>query len=369
MSFTVLLLLMGKGVLKKIFISYAREDRETARKLYKVLKKAGLEPWMDKANLVAGQNWKYEISQAIKKSDYLIALLSSESVSKRGFVQKEFNHALEVLGEIPPGEIYIIPVRLDDCDVPYEKLHDIHWADLFPDYNEGLREVLRAFGINAKIREPVKKTKQAEPQKPVTDDSTDSVAVKETKQAETPKAKSPETAKPEVKPEAESVPGEVYMLRSEPKTLSEDDVKAMLAKHNFFASNWNKSGSFRNDFKDNGDTITDSVTGLMWEKSGSSNYMLFKDAQGYIQGLNQKKFAGFDDWRLPTLEELASLLESEEVDDLFIDPLFDRKQWGCWTSDKYASGVAWRVLFHLGVVGWRYFSYGFYVCAVRSRTI
>ncbi len=62
---------------KKVFISYAREDRETAWKLYNVLRKAGLALWMDKANLVAGQNWKYEISQAIKKSDYLIALLSS----------------------------------------------------------------------------------------------------------------------------------------------------------------------------------------------------------------------------------------------------------------------------------------------------
>ncbi len=48
--------------------------------------------------------------------------------------QKEFNHAL---GEIPPDKIYIIPVRLDDCEIPYEKLHDL-WADLFPRIKTGL---------------------------------------------------------------------------------------------------------------------------------------------------------------------------------------------------------------------------------------
>ncbi len=50
---------------KKVFISYAREDIETAGKLYYDLRKAGLEPWMDKIDLLPGQIWKTEVEKAI----------------------------------------------------------------------------------------------------------------------------------------------------------------------------------------------------------------------------------------------------------------------------------------------------------------
>ncbi len=73
---------------------------------------------------------------------------------------------------------------------------------------------------------------------------------------------------------------DIYRLRSKPQVLSEDDVRDMIRKHNFYSrvsfimgKKWqNKSGSFRNDFTDNiNGTVTDSVTGLMWQKSGSDN--------------------------------------------------------------------------------------------------
>ena len=65
--------------MKKVFISYAREDIEVARKLYHDLKDAGVVPWMDKVDLLIGQDWKFEIKQAIKDSSYFLALLSSNS--------------------------------------------------------------------------------------------------------------------------------------------------------------------------------------------------------------------------------------------------------------------------------------------------
>ncbi|MCP4105654.1 MAG: DUF1566 domain-containing protein [Desulfobacteraceae bacterium] len=172
--------------------------------------------------------------------------------------------------------------------------------------------------------------------------------------------------KSEVKPEADSVSGDVYKLRSESKTLSEYDAEAMVKKHNFYDRGWNKSGSFKNDFKDNRDgTITDRVTGLVWEKAGSSNTMSLSYAQSYIQSLNQKKFAGYSDWRLPTLEEIASLLESG----LFIDHLFDGKQWWCWTADKRAYSGAWGVDFYRRIVSWDDVNRSNYVRAVRSWTV
>ncbi|MCP4345924.1 MAG: DUF1566 domain-containing protein [Desulfobacterales bacterium] len=170
--------------------------------------------------------------------------------------------------------------------------------------------------------------------------------------------------------DAQGISEPEYRLRSKSGTLTTDDVKAMLKKYSFYDRRWNKSGDFTNNFKDNGDgTVTDSVTGLMWQKSGSDSYMKYDKAQAYIDGLNRDKFAGYNDWRLPTLEELASLLENKEVDDLFIDPLFDRKQRWCWTADKKASGGAWLVYFYFGSVNRLYLVNSYYVRAVRSRTI
>lgn len=133
-------------VKSKVFISYAKEDGKVAKRLYDDLKEAGVQPWMDKVDLIPGQNWKVMLNQAIQGSDFFIALLSAKSVVKRGYVQKEFNYALEVLERIPPHEIFVIPVRLDSCKIPYEKLRDIHWVDLFDDYDEGLKAILRALG-------------------------------------------------------------------------------------------------------------------------------------------------------------------------------------------------------------------------------
>ncbi len=344
----------------KVFISYAREDYSTARKLCDDLREAGADTWLDDDELIPGQDWKAEITKAIKQSGHFIALISTKSVVKRGFVQTELKKALEVLSNIPGKDIFIIPARIDDCGIP-DELEHLHCADLFPDYEKGFSKILRAIP-GRKQAEPSEPQKPAEVKEPV-------------KEAETPKAKPSETAKPEVKPEAVKASGDVYKLRSEPETLSEDDVSALIKKHNFHCKkyNWtekwyNESGDFKNDFKDNGDgTITDSVTGLVWEKAGS-HHMPFNKAQGYIDGLNKKKFAGFDDWRLPTLEKLASLLENKKVDDFFIDPLFDRKQRWCWTSDK-ASGGAWNVYFLSGNVNWSNLVSSSYVRGVRSQTI
>jgi hypothetical protein len=90
-----------------VFISYAREDYVAAGRLYEDLKRAGLTPWLDKESLIAGQNWKIAIKNAIKKSRYFIPIFSSNSVAKRGYVQKEFKYALEVLDEFPESEIFV----------------------------------------------------------------------------------------------------------------------------------------------------------------------------------------------------------------------------------------------------------------------
>jgi len=127
-----------------------------------------------------------------------------------------------------------------------------------------------------------------------------------------------------------------FQLRSEPCELSDEDVEAMVKRYNFYNRGKNESGEFKNDFKDIGDgTVTDRATGLMWQQSGTEKHRPYNSryptytAKAYIDELNQKLFAGYNDWRLPTLEELASLLENnKEKKNYYINSLFDMKQWG-----------------------------------------
>ena len=124
-------------------------------------------------------------------------------------------------------------------------------------------------------------------------------------------------------------------LRSEPKLLIEMYIRKSLKEHNFYDRDLNKHGSFSNNFVDNdGGTIPDRRTGLMWEKGGSPTPRSLKRARSYVRRLNKDRFAGYSDWRLPTIDELASLIEKKDMGGLHLDPLFDRKQTHCWSADN-----------------------------------
>jgi hypothetical protein len=328
----------------KVFISYAREDWEIAEKVRSDLKRAGIDAWIDRKELKPGQRWKAEISRAIRNSSYFIALLSSHSVSKKGFFQTELKKALDILDEMPEHDIYFIPVRIDNCEPNHEKLEDIHWADLFPSYEEGLSQILSV----------------------LVPDSSETIQPQNI--PEKPAEPAPIISNPKVeKNAAPQPPKPKYQLRSKPMTVSyEEALKAFKLKVS--DGLWKPLEYIQNDFKDNGDgTVSDYATGLMWQKSGFDNYMSYKDTEAYVDELNSRKFAGYSDWRLPTVDELKSLLTPKEMNgDLFIDPIFDKTQRWCWTSDKRASGGVWLVDFYDGDVYW-YDDDRYYVRAVRSR--
>lgn len=140
----------------KIFISYAREDFELAQKLFNDLKPEGYYPWLDSKSLLPGEKWQPAIELAIKESSFFLALMSNNSVNKRGFVQKEFRKAIAVLEEFPDKDIYIIPVRINECRPSHAMLNDLNWVDLFPSYDEGLKRILKTLGTHAALRSPNK---------------------------------------------------------------------------------------------------------------------------------------------------------------------------------------------------------------------
>ena len=127
---------------KTVFISYAHEDIESARKLYESFKRKGIIPWFDEKSLLAGERWNHTISNAIKNCRYFIAILSQESINKRGYVQKELKKALDVLDEFPDHKIFLIPVRIEECEPTSIKLHELNWVDMFPDWNDGFQRIM-----------------------------------------------------------------------------------------------------------------------------------------------------------------------------------------------------------------------------------
>ncbi|MCP4507873.1 MAG: DUF1566 domain-containing protein [Fuerstiella sp.] len=140
-------------------------------------------------------------------------------------------------------------------------------------------------------------------------------------------------------------------LRSNSQIVSEDEVKQIFG----LRDNLRPQQYIRNDFEDQGDVVVDRATGLMWQKAGSG-VMFYNDAPTYIDTLNREQFAGYDDWRLPTIPELMSLLEPEKSSNgLCIDPIFKTHEYEwCWSADRLSEGgsssPAWLVYFSNGYV-------------------
>ncbi len=130
----------------KVFLCHSSGDKKAVRDLYAKLSSDGLDPWLDEKNLLPGQDWKYEISKAVRKTDAVVVCVSKSSVSKEGFLQKEIRKALDVAEEKPEGTIFIIPARIEECEIP-DRLARWHWVNLFEEH--GYENLIRALQARA----------------------------------------------------------------------------------------------------------------------------------------------------------------------------------------------------------------------------
>jgi hypothetical protein len=115
-----------------VFLCHSSGDKERVRTLCRQLKADGIKCWFDEEDLLPGQDWEYEISRAIRRSKFVLACLSKTSITRSGYVQRELKIALDVADEQPEGVAFIIPVRLEECEIP-ERLRRWQWVDLFKD--------------------------------------------------------------------------------------------------------------------------------------------------------------------------------------------------------------------------------------------
>jgi hypothetical protein len=120
----------------RVFLCHASGDKPVVRDLYRKLSQSGYTPWLDDEDRLPGQEWEREIPKAVSASDVVLVCLSYASASKQGFVQKEIRLALDASDRQLEGTIFVIPVRLEPCEVP-ERLSRWHWVNLFEESGYG----------------------------------------------------------------------------------------------------------------------------------------------------------------------------------------------------------------------------------------
>ncbi len=135
--------------MKKVFINYSWEhDSAPAQAIYdelSAIKK--FKVWKDKEKLLGGIEWRRTLRDTIREADYFICILSKKSINARKGVRfAEIRVALEVLQEFSPGEIFLIPTRVENCKPKFSELEALNYVDLFPEMTDGIKKLLKALG-------------------------------------------------------------------------------------------------------------------------------------------------------------------------------------------------------------------------------
>ena len=114
----------------KAFLCHSKKDKEAVRKLYAKLKRDNVKVWFDEKDLLPGQDWSLLISLAVQGSDVILVCLSRAAINNKGYIHKEIQVALDIAQLQPEESIFIIPVRLESCEIP-QRLQKYQWSNLF----------------------------------------------------------------------------------------------------------------------------------------------------------------------------------------------------------------------------------------------
>lgn len=311
-----------------IFVSYARKDAERVAELCSRLGRAGLQPWLDTEEIKPGEDWERKIMNAINAAPLFLAVLSSNSVDRRGMLQVEIKEALKTWYRKLPDDIYLIPLRLEPCEVP-EALAKFQWVDMFA--RDGFERLVHAIRIQLDRLGVI-------------------VSIR---------------------------------LRSHPLELEPDQVLAFLRKYDFYDANANWFGRGIKHVFETIDTesqtlILDHTTQLVWQTSVEQIGVKYSEAADAVKTLKAVGLAGMSQWRLPTLEESMSLVSPLKMRNVHVDPVFG---WGTnqmfgkyhtiWTADRCPGGdehvAVYTVDFNEGCYGRHLVQSGLNAVGVCSR--
>jgi formylglycine-generating enzyme required for sulfatase activity len=162
----------------RVFLCHASQDKPIVRELHQRLKAEGwIDPWLDEEELYPGQDWNLEIEKAVEVADVIFVCLSNNSITKEGYVQRELRIVLDYADYKPEGTLYLIPIRLEECDPP-RRLRAWQYADYFAGQRERAFERLlvslrrRADSLNLKFEVPAPKIETKPESKPVEEKKT-----------------------------------------------------------------------------------------------------------------------------------------------------------------------------------------------------
>lgn len=295
----------------QIFISYPHNVRNEARHLGEFLKDVGFmvsyekeifgERWEDQeAMRISISNVDFVLLCMVKNSfmNFIYDLHVKKPFKRREFFKGEKQHALKICHAKSPESIFLIVCRLEKCGIPF-KFEKTPFVDMFEsDGHERLVELLK-MGMEQK--------------------------------------------------------GCIFAphIRSESRNdLSIFDAMRLIRIKGFFNKEWNDGiEGFDNkcefEVRQGEKIFVEKVTGRIWQRYTSNKFMEVNGATEHIKHLNNVKFAGYEDWRLPTLDEALTLMKKQTEKDFYIHPgVHDRQNW-ILTADN-DDGAFWIVNHNIG---------------------
>lgn len=321
---------MAAGIVRaKIFLSYPPRNAQAAQEIYEFLDDVGFEVSFAKEDFLDEQKGENNLKAAIRNAHFFLACISRKSVlnSLRNIFSKEIRQrtelfkneialAMGIAGDKSVVDFYLIVCRLDDSRLPLS-VSEYPWGNLYE--SDGWEKLVEH------IKSDMKQL---------------------------------------------GIPF-VPRIRSKPRTtLSPFEAARLIRIKGFFHKEWNDKvngiGTNCKFYLSEGEKIfIEQNTGLMWPRYVSNRFMEVKEAKEHIKHLNATEFAGYGDWRLPTLDEAMALMQKMVDKDSYLHPsIHDREPW-ILTADEGEEG-AWNVNYIHGICDTGYPVDGICVRAVRS---
>src|SRR5690349_11845449 len=120
---------------KAVFLSYASQDAEAAKKVCDALREAGVEVWFDQSELVGGDAWDAKIKKQIRECTLFVPIISPATNARaEGYFRREWKQAVERTHDMADDVPFLFPIVIGDITdatarVP-DKFRDVQWTRL-----------------------------------------------------------------------------------------------------------------------------------------------------------------------------------------------------------------------------------------------